>query len=130
MYIYSMARKRTCSVCDGDHFKQVTVTLPSGKVRDTDFVYCCRCLLMFFRKPERDVSPPPILSIDLLRTLSAVAVSDAMRKLPDPNSAKSETVTIEHAVSYHGRVRIEFERATADDANVRYWRAKSASKAP
>jgi hypothetical protein len=33
-----MARKRTCAVCDGDHFKRVIVTLPSGRDRDTDFV--------------------------------------------------------------------------------------------
>lgn len=108
-----MVRKRTYSVCDGDHFKQVTVTLPSGRVRDTDFVYCCRCLLMFFRKPEQTAVPPPILSIDLLRTLGAVAINDAMRKLPHPNAAESETVTTEHYVSYHGKVKREFERATA-----------------
>jgi hypothetical protein len=54
-----------------------------------------------------------------------------MRKLPDPNAVESETVTVEHWVSYHGKVYLEFERALAgaDGATWRYWRAKSAIKA-
>ncbi len=68
---------------------------------------------MFYRKPEREAQPPPILSIDLLRTMSAGAINDAMRKLPDPNNTESESVSVEYVASYHGKVRIEFERATA-----------------
>jgi hypothetical protein len=125
-----MARKRTCAVCDGDHFRQVTVTLPSGKTRDTDFVYCCRCLLMFYRKLERELDAPPILSIGLLRTLSAAVISDAMRKLPDPNKCDTDSVSSEHWVDYHGKVKIEFERTTGESNGHtwNFWVAKTASK--
>lgn len=126
-----MARKRTCAVCDGDHFRRVTVTLLSGKARDTGFVYCCNCLLVFYRAPERKVSPTPILHVELLRSLSAAVVNDAMQKLPDPNTTETETVSIQHYVDYHGKVTLEFEHATAgaEGCTWRYWRAKTASKA-
>lgn len=126
-----MARKRTCTACDGDYFKRVTVTLPSGKVRDTDFVYCCRCLVVFYTKPDREVQRPPNLPVDLLQAMSAAAIYEAMQKLPDPNSTDSDAVSIQHYVSYHGTVRFEFERATAgtEGATWRYWRAKAATKA-
>ena len=85
---------------------------------------------MFYRQPERRVSPPPILAIELLRTLSASVISDAMRKLPDPNQADSDSASVEHWVDYHGKVKIEFERTTGESNGHtwRFWAAKTARK--
>ena len=58
-----MARQRYCPVCEGDHFKKVVITLPSGRARETEFNYCCRCLLVFFQdRPRAAPAARPVSS--------------------------------------------------------------------
>ena len=89
---------------------------------------------MFYRELRQQswMKPPPILSIELLRTMSAAVINEAMRKLPDPNKTEQNTVSIERYVDYHGKVKIEFELAISESGgnSWRFWTAKSASKVP
>ena len=86
---------------------------------------------MFYRAPERRVSPPPILHVELLRTLSASVINDAMQKLPDPNTTESDKVSVEYYADYHGKVNLEtiegHSRGPAGPPG-RYRRAKAATR--
>ena len=138
MYIYSMARTKHCPVCAGDHFRKVCVTLPSGKMRETDLVYCCRCELTFYRPSEKEArvkhSSKPDTSapadVPFLARVPAADVSVAMAKLPDCNNAKDDVCLVTVDTVSHGPVRFTFERKTAKHHRHRhhFWNPSHAER--
>ena len=140
VYIYStMARTKYCPVCAGDHFRKICVTLPSGKTRDTDLVYCCRCELTFYRPPEKAQQPKPAVKADtsksaaripFLACIPAADISLAMAKLPDCASAKDDVCCVTVNTASLSPVQMTFERKTAKHHRHRFqfWNPSHAEK--
>jgi hypothetical protein len=89
VYLYSMARKIVCPVCDGERFRKVVVTLPSGKDRVTDFEACLRCATVFYRPEPRQERIER--NIRNYTSFVAAEVSSTIAKsFPDANMATVE----------------------------------------
>lgn len=116
-----MARYRVCPVCSADHFKRVTVRLPSGRDRVTDFETCSRCSTVYFQ-PETSPFAPGSTQPDCRRHVSAEIVAAIVKALPDPALPTTEDELAEyyqHPV--HGKMALKFKRMRKVDNGPFFW---------
>ena len=112
-------RQKICPACNGTHFKRVIVTLPSGRDRDTVFVYCCRCLLVFFRPEDKSDN---IIKPNYARYVPADLVDTIKRALPDPTQPTTSDSLTEHYLHPElGRMALVFKRLQKAGGGTFVW---------